>query len=79
MRLIADMVGLHFADDPKEIAVEPRILGTRLRSTRAYRGYGASVGMWQWRWAANDCRRPLLVSAPTPAPHLRSRPSAPSS
>jgi hypothetical protein len=43
MRLIADMVGLYFAHDPKEIAVEPRILGTRLRSTRAYRSYGARV------------------------------------
>jgi hypothetical protein len=37
MRRIADMVGLKFAHDPKEIAVEPRILGTRLRITRSYR------------------------------------------
>jgi hypothetical protein len=46
MRLIADMVELHFAHDPKEIAVEPRILGTRLRSIRAYRDYGARVAIW---------------------------------
>jgi hypothetical protein len=43
--------------------VEPTDRGARLRTTQAYRDYGARVGMWQWRWAANDCRRPLLVSA----------------
>jgi hypothetical protein len=45
MRRIADMVGLQFAYDPKEIAVEPRVLGTRLRITRAYRSYSARVGV----------------------------------
>jgi hypothetical protein len=45
LRRIADMVGLQFAHDPKEIDVEPRILGTRLRITRAYRSYGARVGI----------------------------------
>jgi hypothetical protein len=39
----AAKVGLKFADEPKEIDVEPRILGTRLRITRAYRSYGAGV------------------------------------
>jgi hypothetical protein len=43
MRRIADMVRLQFAHDPKEIAVEPRILGTRLRITQAYRSYRARV------------------------------------
>lgn len=43
MRRIADMVGLKFAHEPREIAVEPRILGTRLRSTRAYRDYDPRV------------------------------------
>jgi hypothetical protein len=41
--LNAAKVGLKFADEPKEIDVEPRILGTRLGITRAYRSYGARV------------------------------------
>ncbi len=45
MHPITDMVGLNVAHDPKENPVEPRILGTRLRSTPAYRDYGARVGI----------------------------------
>jgi hypothetical protein len=45
MRLNAARVGLKFVHQPKEIDVEPRILGTRLRITRAYRSYGAGVGI----------------------------------
>jgi hypothetical protein len=41
--LNAAKVGLKFAHEPKEIDVEPRILGTRLRITRTYRSYGARV------------------------------------
>jgi hypothetical protein len=37
LALNAAKVGLKFAHQPKEIHVEPRILGTRLRITRAYR------------------------------------------
>jgi hypothetical protein len=44
--LNAAKVGLKFAHEPKEIDVEPRILGTRLRITRAYRSYGARVPSW---------------------------------
>jgi hypothetical protein len=44
--LNAAKVRLQFAHDPKEIHVEPRILGTRLRITRAYRSYGARVPSW---------------------------------
>jgi hypothetical protein len=43
VHLNAAKVGLKFADEPKEIDVEPRILGTRLRITRAYRSYGARL------------------------------------
>jgi hypothetical protein len=58
MRLITDMVGLHFAHDPKEIHVEPRILGTRPRITRADRDYRARVpSRWWQSVAANGGRR----------------------
>ena len=46
MRRIAAKVGRKFAHGPKEIDVEARILGTRLRITRAYRNYGARVAIW---------------------------------
>jgi hypothetical protein len=44
--LNAAKVGLKFAHQPKEIDVEPRILGTRLPITRAYRSYGVRVPSW---------------------------------
>jgi hypothetical protein len=44
--LNAAKVGLKFAHEPKEIHVEPRILGTQLRITRAYRSYSARVRIW---------------------------------
>ncbi len=43
MRRIAAKVGRKFAHGPKEIDVEARILGTRLRITRTYRNYGSDV------------------------------------
>jgi hypothetical protein len=55
--LNAAKVGLKFVHEPKEIDVEPRILGTRLRMTGAYRSYGARVGSRWWQSAASDERR----------------------
>jgi hypothetical protein len=46
MRLNAAKVRLKFAHEPKEIDVEPRIPGTRLPITRAYRSYRARVPAW---------------------------------
>jgi hypothetical protein len=43
--LNAAKVKLKFAHKPKETDVEPRILGTRLRRTRAYRRYRARVAI----------------------------------